>query len=222
MYSRLVYACAAAIAAGACAETAAEPHPAGDAAAQQPDASSAGGSGVSGADSGAATGAGSGGSVAPPLAPICDLSDTVRFGFTSGGGFVGNTYSFTNPDGNMFLFIGGFFLDFIEEMARGANIGGGPLESLARLIKNSTATVELDPTPTVRVLQMFDNVWRWGFRRVLNVIPDVDRYGLTDYVAQGFSIGPGFLLLNLITLIAYVLPWMVAAYYLMQAREIAA
>jgi ABC-type transport system involved in multi-copper enzyme maturation permease subunit len=122
----------------------------------------------------------------------------------------------------MFLFIGGFFLDFIEEMARGANIGGGPLESLARLIKNSTATVELDPTPTVRVLQMFDNVWRWGFRRVLNVIPDVDRYGLTDYVAQGFSIGPGFLLLNLITLIAYVLPWMVAAYYLMKAREIAA
>lgn len=107
MYSRLVYACAAAIAAGACAETAAEPHPAGDAAAQQPDASSAGGSGVSGADSGAATGAGSGGSVAPPLAPICDLSDTVRFGFTSGGGFVGNTYSFTNPYGNMFLFIGG-------------------------------------------------------------------------------------------------------------------
>jgi hypothetical protein len=122
----------------------------------------------------------------------------------------------------MFLFVGGFFLDFIEELARGANIGGGPLESLARLIKNSTATTELDPTPTVRALQVFDNAYRWGFRRILNVIPDVDRYGLTDYVAQGFSIGPGFLLLNFITLAAYVLPWMVAAYYLMKAREIAA
>jgi ABC-type transport system involved in multi-copper enzyme maturation permease subunit len=122
----------------------------------------------------------------------------------------------------MFLFIGGFFLDFIEELARGMNIGGGPLESLARLINNSTATVELDPTPTVRAIQAVDWVYKWLLRRVMNVIPDVDRYGLTDYVAQGFSIGPGFLLLNLITLAAYVLPWMVAAYYLMKAREIAA
>jgi ABC-type transport system involved in multi-copper enzyme maturation permease subunit len=122
----------------------------------------------------------------------------------------------------MFLFISGFFLDFIQEMAKGLNIGGGPMESFARLIKNSTATVELDPTPTVRTLQMFDAAYRWAFRRILNVIPDVDQYGLTEYVAQGFSIGPDFLLLNFITLLGYVLPWMVAAYYLLKAREIAA
>jgi len=122
----------------------------------------------------------------------------------------------------MFVFIGGFFLEFIQEMAKGLNIGGGPMESFARLIKNSTATVELDPTPTVRTLQMFDSAWRWGFRRILNVIPDVDRYGLTEYVAQGFDIGPDFLLLNFITLLGYVLPWLVAAYYLLKAREIAA
>ena len=41
-------------------------------------------------------------------------------------------------------------------------------------------------------------------------------------VAYGWPRGPGFLLLNLLTLAAYVLPWMVAAYYLMKAREIAA
>src|SRR5262245_18242056 len=120
------------------------------------------------------------------------------------------------------VFVGGFFLDFITELARGMNIGGGPLESLARLIKNQTATVELDPSPTVKTIQVFDTAYRWLLRRVMNVIPDVDRFGLTDYVAQGFSIGPGFLLLNLITLVAYVLPWLVAAYYLMKAREIAA
>ena len=59
-------------------------------------------------------------------------------------------------------------------------------------------------------------------RRVLNVIPDVERYGLTDYVAQGFNIAPDFLLLNFLMMMGYVLPWMVAAYYLMKAREIAA
>jgi hypothetical protein len=122
----------------------------------------------------------------------------------------------------MFLFIGGFFLDFIQEMARGMNVGGGPMESLARLVNNNVATVELDPTPTVRALQAFDFGYRWVLRRVMNVIPDVDQYGLTDYVAQGFSIEPSFLLINFITLVAYVLPWLVAAYYLMKAREIAA
>ncbi len=82
--------------------------------------------------------------------------------------------------------------------------------------------MDLDPTPTVRALQMFDGVYRWLLRRVMNVIPDVDRFGMSDYVAQGFSIGPDFLLINLITLIGYVLPWLVASYYLMKAREIAA
>jgi hypothetical protein len=122
----------------------------------------------------------------------------------------------------LFLFVGGFFLDFIQELAGGANIGGGPLESLARLIQNNTPTAELDPTPGVRALQYGDAAYRWLLRRVTNVIPDVDRYGMSEYVAQGFSIGPEFLLLNLITLVAYVLPWLVAAYYLMKAREIAA
>jgi hypothetical protein len=56
----------------------------------------------------------------------------------------------------------------------------------------------------------------------MNVIPDVDRYGFSEYVAEGFSIGPDFLLINLLTLAAYVLPWLVAAYYMMRAREIAA
>jgi hypothetical protein len=120
------------------------------------------------------------------------------------------------------LFVGGFFLDFLQEVALGANIGGGPLESLARLIKNSTATADLDPTPGIKALQYGDAAYRWGFRRVMNVVPDVDRFGLSDYVAQGFSIGPDVLLINLITLVAYVLPWLVAAYYLMKAREIAA
>lgn len=122
----------------------------------------------------------------------------------------------------MCIFILGFFLDFIREFANGQNIGGGPLESLARLIKNSNATAQLDETPTVRALQGADGGIRWAWRRMANVIPDVDRYGLTDYVAQGFSIGPEFILINFLTLIAYVLPWLVAAYYMLKAREIAA
>ncbi|HVK09187.1 MAG TPA: hypothetical protein VM597_10460 [Gemmataceae bacterium] len=122
----------------------------------------------------------------------------------------------------MGLFIGGFFLEFIQDVSRKMNIGGGPLESLTRLINNSVATAELDQTPTIRTLQMFDGLFRWVLRRVMNVIPNVDQYGMSEYVSEGFSIGPGFLLVNLLMLLAYLLPWLVAAYYLMKAREVAA
>jgi len=122
----------------------------------------------------------------------------------------------------LFLFVGGFFLEFIVELSRGMNQGGGPLESLARLVKGSVPAAEMDATPTIRALQLFDGAYRWILRRIMNVIPDVDRYGLSEYVAQGFSISPEYLLINFVLMLGYVLPWMVAAYYLMKAREIAA
>lgn len=122
----------------------------------------------------------------------------------------------------LFLFIGGFFLEFIRELSSGGNVGGGPMESLARLIKNNVAAAELDPTPTVRTLQLFDGGFRWLTRRVMNIFPDVDRLGLSEYVAQGFNIDPSFLLLNFILVLGYVLPWLIAGYYMMKAREIAA
>lgn len=123
----------------------------------------------------------------------------------------------------LLVFVTGFFRAFILEVALGGNVGGGPLESFARLLNSSaTPTMDLDPTPTVRTLQAFDAGYRWLFRRVMNVIPDVDRYGLTEYVAQGFSIGPDVLLIHFATVVGYVLPWLVGAYYLMRAREIAA
>ena len=122
----------------------------------------------------------------------------------------------------LFLFIAGFFREFIQDLALGTNTGGGPLESLARLVTNTTPTGDLDPTAGVKAIQGVDTVFRWGLRRVMNVIPDVDRYGFSEFVAEGFSISPEFMLINLVTLVAYVLPWLVAAYYLMKAREIAA
>ena len=46
----------------------------------------------------------------------------------------------------LFLFIAGFFREFIQDLALGMNTGGGPLESLARLVTNTTPTGDLDPT----------------------------------------------------------------------------
>jgi hypothetical protein len=120
------------------------------------------------------------------------------------------------------LFLLGYFLEFIRSLAAGVNAGGGPFESFTRLVKGSTVAGELDQTPSTQVALFGDDVFRWLLRRIINVIPDTERFTWSNYLAQGFSIEPRFILLNLLFLFAYMLPWAVLAYYLMRSREIAA
>lgn len=122
----------------------------------------------------------------------------------------------------LLIFLLGFFLDFIATIVTGRNEGGGPLESLLRLVRNEVTAKELDKTTAVSAVLAGDSIYRWTLRRVYNVIPDVNRYGWSEYVAQGFSIPGDMILINCLSAAAYTLPWLVAAYYLMKAREIAA
>jgi len=124
--------------------------------------------------------------------------------------------------GAFFLFLAGYFQEFIQALAAGTNIGGGPFESFTRLVKGVTTATELDKTPGVQASLFGDRIYRWGLRRFLNVIPDTDRFTWSNYLAQGFNISFDFILLNLLFLAAYMLPWAVLAYYLMRSREIAA
>lgn len=124
--------------------------------------------------------------------------------------------------GALFLFLAGYFLDFIRSLAAGMNEGGGPFESFTRLVKGTTVAGELDQTPSTQVALFGDDVFRWLLRRIINIIPDTEQFSWSEYLAQGFSIQPSFILLNLLLLFAYLLPWAVLAYYLMRSREIAA
>ncbi len=120
------------------------------------------------------------------------------------------------------VFLLGFFLDFIASIAVNKNDGGGAFESFYRLVRNEVTAKELEKTTAVSAILAGDSIYRWFLRRIYNVIPNVDRFGWSDYVAQGFSIPGDMILINCVSGLAYTLPWLVAAYYLMRAREIAA
>ena len=57
--------------------------------------------------------------------------------------------------------------------------------------------------------------------RVFVLIPDVDRFDLTLFVSEGFDVSFSQLLVTLLLLFAYLLPWAVLAYYLLKWREVA-
>jgi hypothetical protein len=123
----------------------------------------------------------------------------------------------------MFLFGAGMFTQYLQELATNQVPGGGPMEAIFRLGTARVLASPLDPGPATSVMRGTDEVFSWTLRRLLNLIPDVNRFDLHAYVANGFDVPvSGVLLLdNLIPLAAYLIPWAILAYYLMRYREIA-
>jgi ABC-type transport system involved in multi-copper enzyme maturation permease subunit len=123
------------------------------------------------------------------------------------------------------LFLGGMAMEFIKSVAEGTNIGGGSFESLYRLAARQPVGAPTDASATANLLIKSDAGSRWLLRRVLDIIPDVDRFDLTSYVAEGFNInfvfGASPLLLQGVLLVMYLYLWALLAYYLMKWREIA-
>ncbi len=123
----------------------------------------------------------------------------------------------------MFLFGFGMFTEYLQKLAENRMEGGGPAEAFLRVTTAKVMAAELDRGPTTSVLRGADVVFSWMLRRLLNLIPDVNRFDLYTYVGNGFDIPVWNVLIidNLIPLIGYMLPWAILAYYLMKYREIA-
>jgi ABC-type multidrug transport system fused ATPase/permease subunit len=119
------------------------------------------------------------------------------------------------------FFIGGMFQEFIQSVGEGKNWGGGPLEALIRITTRSNISAPLEDSAAASAAKLSDSVFRWVIRRVLDVLPDVDRYSLSAYVAEGFDIPASQLWLSMLLLVGYLLPCALLAYYLIRWREIA-
>lgn len=121
------------------------------------------------------------------------------------------------------LFIAGMNLPYLREIAERRVEGGGPFEATLRLGTKMGPAAQLEASPTTTIVQVVDTFFSWWMGRILNLIPDINRHDLHQYVANGFDIAWLDVLLidNALPLFGYLLPWVVLAYYLMNYREIA-
>ena len=120
------------------------------------------------------------------------------------------------------IFIFGFFPEHLSDVASNRNVGGGPFESMSRLLKAEQPTTQLSDSAGTKALTLFDRFGAWFFRRIENLIPDAESFNYTKFVSEGFNINGEFLVVNLLVTFGYLLPWGVLAYYLMKTREVAA
>lgn len=122
----------------------------------------------------------------------------------------------------MFLYIVGLCLPFIRDLADRKAIGGGPMESILRLQRDVGPVRELDPSPALTLVTFMDHAFSNFLKLFTNFVPDVSRFDLTNYVAEGFDISGGMLMWdNILPLVGYMAMWAILAYYLVKSREIA-
>lgn len=144
----------------------------------------------------------------------------------------------------LMLYVGGLIRDFISSVVIGKNVGGGPLQSFFAVVGRQVGigpreqpphlvadgswctllqhdTAHLEQTTSRYIFGVFDPAFRWSMGRVFDLIPDVDRFDLTLFVAEGFNVSLGQLAVTLVLLIGYLLPWAVLAFYLLKWREVA-
>ena len=99
--------------------------------------------------------------------------------------------------------------------------GGGPIESLYRIVSQTSITLELDPTPAVQAMKLVDMVLLAPMRVAAGIFPSLSTLGTGDFVAGGFYIPGDLLAAHAAETLAYVAAFCIAGAFCLRAREVA-
>ena len=119
------------------------------------------------------------------------------------------------------LFVGGYFAEHIADVARGSHVGG-PFKAMMQLSEAKSSTMPVGDTAVARAVLFGDDSFSWLVRRVINLVPDIDAFDWESFVSEGFNVSFVYLIMNLVVLIGYLIPWFILSFYLMRSREVAA
>jgi len=117
--------------------------------------------------------------------------------------------------------VGGFFVQFMSDLATGNVHGGGPVEALVRLVKQENLLSDLDPGVGTTVVEMSDQVLQGGLWVMSSLLPSFGRFSYADYVAYGFDVSPQLLAIRTLTVVGFVLPTFIVGYFFLKTREVA-
>lgn len=104
------------------------------------------------------------------------------------------------------------------------NRGGGPIESLVRIVKQDAMTTELDVEgPAYNVIKVADAVIVYTMDALATAMPNLPKMvGTAEYAASGFDIFGVLLARHGIATLGYVILAFLISYFFLKSREIAA
>ncbi|MGA2255157.1 MAG: hypothetical protein ABSG53_10885, partial [Thermoguttaceae bacterium] len=121
----------------------------------------------------------------------------------------------------LFVIIAGLFSGYLIELAGGKMVGGGPFESMERIMTQDNMISPLEPGIKTNAIKAMDEATSLMLRYFAAVVPDVAGNDFVDRVACGFDVGPDLLTRCLLCEVAYLLPVILLGYVCLKQREVA-
>jgi len=120
------------------------------------------------------------------------------------------------------VYIAGLFREFIMNVATGEQVGGGPLESLVRIITQKNVSIDLDINPVIDwLVPAIDKVFMALMWVAARVLPDFRGFNTSRFVADGFNINGNLMAQQCLTAMVFVLVLSVFGYFFLKSREVA-
>ena len=106
----------------------------------------------------------------------------------------------------------------------GIERGGGPIESMVRLLKQDAMTTQLDvDTVAARVIKTVDAGIVYSLDAIATALPNLPKMvGTAEYAASGFDIFGALLLRHASATLGYCVLAFIISYFFLKSREIAA
>lgn len=115
----------------------------------------------------------------------------------------------------------GFFRDFFFNVALGQQVGGGPVESLVRLVTQKNLIIKLEESFGTQLMAALDTVAQVFMLGLAYLLPDFRSLSTVDYVAYGFDIPADKIAQNLTVGLAFLAVLFVMGYFFLRTREVA-
>ena len=99
--------------------------------------------------------------------------------------------------------------------------GGGPIESLYRIVTQTSITADLDPSVVVTFMKTLDTFLLTPMRLLTAIVPSLSSLGTSDFVAGGFDIPFDLVAEQSMETVGYLLAFFIAGALCLKAREVA-
>jgi ABC-type transport system involved in multi-copper enzyme maturation permease subunit len=117
----------------------------------------------------------------------------------------------------------GFFGQTVRDVASGAQMGGGPLESLIRIVTQQNVQTELE------IPRWIDNGMKWIDWFLMQIMvagtyifPDYTQFDTSKFVVNGYNIYPSLVGQQVTMALVYFMAAAIVGYFFLKTREIAA
>jgi hypothetical protein len=121
-----------------------------------------------------------------------------------------------------FFIAGQLAFAFLVDFTRQAILGGGPFESLIRLLTHDNQMSDLAPTTGVIIAKTLDSLAMPVMSMLVYVVPNFQALDVTNSVADGFAVTWNEIVSNTLLALAYALPFSIVGYFILKNREVAA